>query len=73
MIFILLTFVFLILRVIPGDPVSALAGLRTPEDVIQAQREALGLNDPLWIQYLRFLRDMLRFDFHPLEKLIEVK
>ncbi|MFX0195772.1 MAG: ABC transporter permease [Candidatus Hodarchaeota archaeon] len=63
MIFILLTFVFLILRVIPGDPVRSLAGLRTPEEVIQARREALGLNDPFWLQYFRFLRDMLRLDF----------
>lgn len=63
MIFILLTFVFLILRVIPGDPVRSLAGLRTPEEVIQARREALGLNDPLWLQYVRFLRDTLRLDF----------
>ncbi|MFQ6123543.1 MAG: ABC transporter permease [Candidatus Heimdallarchaeota archaeon] len=63
MIFILLTFVFLILRVIPGDPVRTLAGLRTPEEVIQAEREALGLNDPIWVQYIRFIHDMLRFDF----------
>lgn len=63
MIFILLTFVFLILRVIPGDPVRSLAGLRTPEEVIQARREVLGLNDPLWLQYVKFLRDMLRLDF----------
>jgi len=63
MILILLTFVFLILRVIPGDPVRALAGLRTPDEVIEARRDALGLNDPIWIQYARFLRDMLRLDF----------
>ncbi|MFQ5821038.1 MAG: ABC transporter permease [Candidatus Heimdallarchaeota archaeon] len=63
MIFILLTIVFLILRVIPGDPVRSLAGLRTPEEVIQARREAFGLNDPIWIQYISFLSNMLRFDF----------
>jgi len=62
MIFILLTFVFLILRVIPGDPVRSLAGLHTPDHVIQAQREALGLNDPLWLQYIRFLRDVIQLD-----------
>ena len=38
MLFILLTLVFVVLRVMPGDPVSALIGGHAPERVIQEQK-----------------------------------
>jgi peptide/nickel transport system permease protein len=46
----------------PGDPVSALIGGHAPERVIQEQKEKLGLNRPLIIQYLDFLGELIRLD-----------
>lgn len=51
-ILVLLTIIFLMLRVIPGDPVQALLGGRNiPPEQVQQRREQLGLNDPLHIQF----------------------
>jgi peptide/nickel transport system permease protein len=58
-----LTLVFLALRVMPGDPaVAALGEFATP-DAIAAFREKLGLNDPLWLQYISFVGHALTLDF----------
>jgi len=55
-------FVFLSLRLVPGDPAIALAGeLATPEVVAQV-REDLGLDQPLLIQYVRYMGLMLQGD-----------
>ena len=62
MLFILLTLVFVVLRVMPGDPVSALIGGHAPERVIQEQKEKLGLNRPLIIQYFEYLGQLARMD-----------
>lgn len=62
MLFILLTLVFVVLRVMPGDPVSAMLGGHAPESVIQAKKEALGLNKPLWNQYIEYLGQLARLD-----------
>jgi len=57
------TFVFAILHLAPGDPARVIAGQRaTTQQVVQV-RQALGLDDPIWVQYLRYLGDVLRFDF----------
>jgi peptide/nickel transport system permease protein len=63
MVFILLTIVFVVLRVMPGDPVSSLLGGHAPEHVIEQKKEALGLNRPLPIQYLNYLWQICRLDF----------
>jgi peptide/nickel transport system permease protein len=58
-----LTLVFLALRVMPGDPaVAALGEFATP-DAIAAFRDKLGLNDPLWMQYISFVGHALTLDF----------
>lgn len=54
--------VFLMLRLIPGDPVRIMLGSRaTPESIASLQR-SLGLDQPLWQQYLLFVRNLLRGD-----------
>lgn len=58
MLVLLLTFTFLILRVAPGDPVSTMFREGTPQYVIDRVRQELGLNDPLYIQYFTYLRDI---------------
>jgi ABC-type dipeptide/oligopeptide/nickel transport system permease component len=57
------TLVFLALRLTPGDPSEALyaEALISPEQ-LAANRAALGLDRPLWQQYLTFAQDLLRGD-----------
>lgn len=56
------TLVFLLLRATPGDPVDAVLGGRAPDSVKQEYRQRLGLLDPLWLQYIRYLGSLLRLD-----------
>lgn len=59
---VILTIVFVLMRVAPGDPVSvALGGQRTPEE-LQALREAAGYDRPLLVQYAEYLGGVLRLD-----------
>lgn len=54
--------VFLMLRLIPGDPVRIILGSRaTPESIASLQR-SLGLDKPLWEQYILFLGNLARGD-----------
>jgi len=62
MVFILLSIIFVVLRLMPGDPVSAMLGGHAPEKVIQQKREALGLNKPLMVQYGNYLWQVSHFD-----------
>lgn len=55
MVFILLTIVFAVLRVMPGDPASAMLGGHAPEHVIEQKRHELGLDRPLYVQYGDYL------------------
>jgi peptide/nickel transport system permease protein len=63
MIWLVMTVVFLLLRVAPGDPVSAAVGGRLAEDELERRREAMGLDRPLFVQYLEYLGQVARFDF----------
>ncbi|MER9032255.1 ABC transporter permease [Mesorhizobium sp. M0674] len=56
-------FVFLLLRLAPGDPAAMIAGKSATTEMIAGIREKLGLNDPLPVQFIRWVRDMLRGDF----------
>ncbi len=64
MLFILLTVVFLMLRLMPGDPVLAMLGGRnvSPE-LIEQRRKEWGLDKPLHIQYLNYLSRVVHLDF----------
>ncbi len=63
MMLVLLTMVFLLLRVAPGDPVSAAVGGKLDPAVIEARKDALGLNRPLIVQYFEYLWQVARLDF----------
>jgi peptide/nickel transport system permease protein len=55
--FVLATVVFVIVRVTPGDPAAVMLGAdATTQDIVQL-RAKLGLDAPLWQQYVRFLSD----------------
>jgi ABC-type dipeptide/oligopeptide/nickel transport system permease component len=56
------TIVFLVVRVLPGDPAQAALGDYASKEAVDALREKLGLNQPLPVQYARFLMDLLRGD-----------
>jgi peptide/nickel transport system permease protein len=58
-----LTLVFLAMRVLPGDPAVAALGDTAAPEQLAAFRERLGLNAPLPVQYLQFVWNMLRLDF----------
>ncbi|MBD3305318.1 ABC transporter permease subunit [candidate division KSB3 bacterium] len=62
MVFIMLTVVFFVLRIMPGDPVSSMLGGHAPEKVIQKKQEELGLNRPLIVQYAEYLWQICRLD-----------
>lgn len=55
--------VFLLLRLIPGDPAIVLAGERATPEQIANLREQLGLNQPLLLQYFAFLKNLVRLNF----------
>ena len=59
----LLAVTFVIGRVIPIDPVLAIVGERASEAQVQAAREALGLNEPIPVQFAIYVRDALTGDF----------
>ena len=63
MIWIILTLVFFILRVAPGDPVSAALGGKLDQQALDQRREALGLNRPLIVQYWDYLSSVMHLDF----------
>lgn len=57
------TLVFLLIHLVPGDPVQAMLGdTGAPEDVARL-RTQLGLDQPLHVQYLTFLRGAAKGDF----------
>jgi len=55
--------VFLFLHLIPGDPATVLLGERATPEQVEALREQLGLNQPLPLQYLTFINNLLHLDF----------
>jgi len=54
--------VFSIIRLIPGDPARAVAGVNATPEYIEQVREQYGLNDPIYVQYWRFLTGLVRGD-----------
>ena len=56
-------FVFLIIRLVPGDPVRTMLGFRATDANVAQIREQLGLNESLVSQYLHWLGGVLHGDF----------
>ena len=64
MLLILLTLVFLILRVMPGDPVAAMLGGRNVSpQLMDEYRHKMGVDRPIPVQYIEYLGDIVRGDF----------
>ncbi|KAB0240914.1 ABC transporter permease [Microcystis aeruginosa EAWAG127a] len=62
MLWTIVTVVFLLMRVAPGDPTDAILGNRAPESAKNALREQLGLNQPLFFQYLDYIFLLMRLN-----------
>src|SRR4029450_5071453 len=63
MIWILLTMVFVLLRVAPGDPISAALGGRLSPEQLQERRQAGGYDEPLIKQCFDYLGNVVTLDF----------
>jgi peptide/nickel transport system permease protein len=63
MIFVLLTVVFLMMRVAPGDPISATLGGKLSPAQVDERKAALGFDRPLIVQYGEYMWDAVRFKF----------
>ena len=62
MLLILSLIVFFMVRMIPGDPVKNMLGIDVPQEMVEVERERLGLNDPLPQQYIRFMKELFHDD-----------
>ncbi|ALG09828.1 ABC transporter permease [Kibdelosporangium phytohabitans] len=60
---VLVTMAFLMIQLIPGDPVRAALGLTAPVELVNARRAALDLDDPIWLQYVHYLGGLVTGDF----------
>jgi len=59
---VVLTLVFMVVRVLPGDPAVAALGDYASKEAVEALRVKMGLDDPLWLQYGRFLGNLVTGD-----------
>ena len=58
-----ITIIFVLVRVIPGDPAVAALGDQASEQAVEQLREQLGLNKPIWQQYIDYMSGLLTGDF----------
>jgi len=59
----LLSMVFLLMRVLPGDPVALHFEKKAEPETMEAMRRILGLDKPLWIQYVEYIGGLLDFNY----------
>lgn len=62
MVFVLVSLVFLVLRVVPGDPALAILREGASEEQLASFRAALGMDRPLHVQYFEFIWNAMRGD-----------
>ena len=55
--------VFLLFKGFGGDPAEILGGLNATQAQIEAIRQQLGLNEPIWVQFGIFLKQIVTFDW----------
>jgi ABC-type dipeptide/oligopeptide/nickel transport system permease component len=60
--FAVLTIIFLLMRVVPGDPAYAVLGDYATDEAVTALRKQMGLDKPIWEQYVTYMGDILRGD-----------
>ena len=60
---IVITLIFFLMRIIPGDPALLILGDDYDPVDYEALRESMGLNKPMAVQYVEYLRDILKGDW----------
>jgi peptide/nickel transport system permease protein len=55
--------VFVLARLLPGDPVSAMLGDRATDEAVNRLRQQMGLDRSIWTQFVLFLRSVIQGDF----------
>lgn len=55
--------IFIVSRVIPGDPIRLALGTEATEEQVQQLRKQTGLDRPLFVQYVTYMAGVLRGDF----------
>ena len=55
--------VYCIMSLAPGDPARTILGEQASVEQVEALREEMGLNDPIIVQYLRYIWNLLHGDF----------
>ncbi|MCZ8374007.1 MAG: ABC transporter permease [Beijerinckiaceae bacterium] len=61
--FAVLTLVFIVIRIVPGDPAQVILGDQADATAIAALQKRLGLDRPIWEQYVSFLSGAIRGDW----------
>ncbi len=61
--FLFSTVVFTVLRLVPGDPVAAQLGLEAGQEAYDQLRHEMGLDKPIYVQYMIWLGEISRGDF----------
>jgi len=56
-------FTFVLLRLVPGDPARLILPENAPPAEVSHMRKLLGLDEPLYVQYYLYMRDLARADF----------
>lgn len=54
---------FFLMYVLPGDPAAVLMGDRLDQNTLEMLRKEMGLDDPMHIQYFRFVKNAIKGDF----------
>lgn len=60
--FVISILVFAFIHMIPGDPARTLAGLEAEKEEVDAIREEYGLNDPIPVQYVNYMKNVFKGD-----------
>ena len=60
--FLLISFLFALFHLIPGDPAVMLAGDNAPRSVVESIRQAYGFDQPLHVQYWRYITKVFQGD-----------
>lgn len=62
-VFVLMTLMFILFRLVPGDPAALILGGNASQDAIDRLRHQMGLDQPMINQYIQYMLNLLRADF----------
>ncbi len=68
-----ISIVFILFNILPGDPARMMAGQRADEQTLERIREDLGLNRPKYLQYFSYLNDLSPVSIHHPEKYTDAR